>query len=94
MLVSTGLAPQEVIVRGQADREEEPTRVVVVEPISVREDIASLMIGIDEETLRSWRKLRIGPPYRKPGRVVLYLVEELREWVRSAPAPLAHLRAH
>jgi hypothetical protein len=95
MLVSTGLDQEDVIVRGRADREEEPTRVVVVEPISVREDIAALMIGLDEETLRGWRKLRTGPPFRKAGRkVVLYMVEELREWVKSCPAPLANLRAH
>ena len=88
MLVSVGLKPTEVIVRGQADREEEPTHVVVVEPIAVREDLAALMIGVAEETLSSWRKLRTGPPFRKAGGAVIYLVEELRVWANSCPAPL------
>lgn len=89
MLVVAGLNPHELIVRGQADREEEPTHVVVVEPIAVREDIASLMIGLAEETLSSWRKLRIGPPFRKAGSVVIYPVDELRAWVKACPAPLS-----
>ena len=91
MLVSASLRQREVIVRGQADHEEEPTRVVVVEPIAVREDIASLMLGVAEETLSGWRKLRIGPPFRKAGSVVIYLVDELRDWAKACPAPLSKI---
>jgi hypothetical protein len=31
-------------------------------------------------TLRNWRALRIGPPFIKVGKAVLYPVEELDAW--------------
>jgi hypothetical protein len=33
-------------------------------------------------TLRNWRTLRIGPPFIKIGRAVLYPVEQLEAWDR------------
>ncbi len=35
---------------------------------------------ISEGTLRNWRVLRIGPPFIKIGRSVLYPVQGLDEW--------------
>ena len=34
-------------------------------------------------TLRNWRTLKIGPPYIKIGKAVLYPVEELDAWDRK-----------
>ena len=34
-------------------------------------------------TLRNWRAMRIGPPYVKVGKAVLYPVQELDEWDRT-----------
>ena len=79
--------PNLALLQGRADREGEPMRVVVVEPIAVREDIASAMTGIPMETLRLRRKQRTGCPYKKEGSSVVYLVKDLRAWVESLPAP-------
>lgn len=35
------------------------------------------------DTLRRYRRLRIGPRYSKIGRVVRYHIDDLDEWVRS-----------
>ena len=79
--------PSLAFEHGNADREAAPSRVVIVEPIAVREAIASEMIGIPVETLRQRRKQRTGPPYRKDGASVLYLVKDLRNWAENLPAP-------
>ncbi len=34
-------------------------------------------------TLRNWRAMRIGPPFVKIGKAVLYPVQELDEWDRE-----------
>ncbi|WP_309568131.1 helix-turn-helix domain-containing protein [Psychromarinibacter sediminicola] len=34
-------------------------------------------------TLRNWRAMRVGPPYVKVGKAVLYPVQELDEWDRT-----------
>jgi len=34
-------------------------------------------------TLRNWRAMRIGPPFIKVGKAVLYPVEGLDEWDRA-----------
>jgi len=34
-------------------------------------------------TLRNWRAMRIGPPFVKIGRAVLYPVSELEKWDRA-----------
>lgn len=77
--------PSLLLEHGQADREEEARRVVVVEPLSVREDMASAMTGIPVETLRAHRKTQTGPPYSKDGASVIYIVDDLRAWLRSLP---------
>jgi hypothetical protein len=33
--------------------------------------------------LRDWRRLRIGPPWLKVGREVVYLRESVEEWLRA-----------
>jgi predicted DNA-binding transcriptional regulator AlpA len=83
------LAPYVPVSRGSAAQEDEPSRVVVVEPIAVREDVAAQLVGLDGETLRYWRKQRKGPPYRKLGSAVVYEVAELRAWVQEQPLVLA-----
>lgn len=75
------------LVAGRADQHAAPTQVVVVEPICVREELASAMIGIPVETLRAHRKTRTGPPFRKEGASVLYLVKDLKAWAEALPSP-------
>lgn len=41
---------------------------------------AAERIRIPEKTLANWRNKRIGPPYRKFGRRVLYPLALLEEW--------------
>ncbi|RTM08856.1 MAG: DNA-binding protein [Hyphomicrobiales bacterium] len=36
--------------------------------------------SISVGTLRNWRAMRIGPPYIKIGKAVLYPIEELEMW--------------
>lgn len=75
------------LVAGQADHHAAPSQVIVVEPISVREDLASAMTGIPVETLRQHRKTLTGPPFKKHGATVLYLTNALRAWAEALPAP-------
>lgn len=79
--------PNLMLEHGRADREAAASHVVVVEPIAVREELASAMLGIPMETMRMRRKQRTGPPYRKDGSSVLYLVADLRAWAEALPAP-------
>ena len=58
-----------------------------MEPICVREELASAMTGIPVETLRAHRKTRTGPPFRKEGASVLYLVKDLKAWAEALPSP-------
>jgi len=46
-------------------------------------DRAASEIGVSADTLTRWARRRIGPPYAKIGRKVLYRVDALREWLRS-----------
>ena len=41
-------------------------------------------------TLRNWRSMRVGPPYVKIGKAVLYPIDELDAWdkKKSCYAPL------
>lgn len=34
-------------------------------------------------TLRNWRAMRVGPPFVKIGKAVLYPIDELDEWDRK-----------
>ena len=34
-------------------------------------------------TLRNWRSLRVGPPFLKIGKAVLYPIDELHAWERE-----------
>lgn len=34
-------------------------------------------------TLRNWRTMRVGPPYVKIGKAVLYPIQDLDEWDRT-----------
>lgn len=38
-------------------------------------------------TLRNWRAMRIGPPFVKIGKAVLYPVQELDKWDRKNLVP-------
>ncbi|MEO1018094.1 MAG: helix-turn-helix domain-containing protein [Pseudomonadota bacterium] len=42
-------------------------------------DVAS-MLGVTAETLLRWRSQGYGPPYRKRGRRVVYVREQVEEW--------------
>ncbi len=34
-------------------------------------------------TLRSWRQRRMGPPWAKPGKRILYPIDGFAEWLRA-----------
>jgi predicted DNA-binding transcriptional regulator AlpA len=40
--------------------------------------------GIPMSTLRHWRRMRMGPRYRKLGRLVRYHRDDLDEWLRQS----------
>jgi hypothetical protein len=44
---------------------------------------ASEKIRIPVKTLANWRNKRIGPPFRKFGRRVLYPLDQLEQWERD-----------
>jgi hypothetical protein len=45
------------------------------------EEVAERYCGaVSVGTLRNWRAMRIGPPFVKIGKAVLYPVEELDAW--------------
>lgn len=44
-------------------------------------------------TLRNWRAMRIGPPFVKIGKAVLYPVQELNEWDRKNLVPCRDSRS-
>jgi predicted DNA-binding transcriptional regulator AlpA len=47
-------------------------------------DIAEIT-GMSLATVRRWRLLRQGPPFRKLGGAVRYRPEELEDWLASRP---------
>ena len=52
---------------------------------------AEKLLGLKPNTLRSWRCRRIGPPYYKVGRNVMYCYYELLEWLKARKhTPLLH----
>jgi DNA-binding transcriptional MerR regulator len=53
------------------------------QPLAVGEDSASRRLGISSSTLRSWRSQKIGVPYVRAGRRVLYLVSDLDAFLKS-----------
>jgi hypothetical protein len=50
---------------------------------------AAEILGLDVGTLAKWRWLRKGPPFYKRGRVVRYLEDEVRAWMKGEHAPTA-----
>lgn len=50
--------------------------------------------NISTKTLANWRTLKIGPPYSKPGRRVLYRVEDIEKFIdRHQQKTTGHLPA-
>ena len=47
---------------------------------------AAEILELDVGTLAKWRWLRKGPPFYKRGRVVRYLEDELRAWMKDGRA--------
>lgn len=47
-----------------------------------RNELAEVL-GVSAETLRRWQSQRIGPPFAKLGRRVLYRRETVRQWMVS-----------
>jgi hypothetical protein len=45
-------------------------------------------------TLRNWRAMRIGPPYVKIGKAVLYAVDALDAWDEANTVPCRAVRQH
>ncbi|MGH6671788.1 MAG: DNA-binding protein [Xanthobacteraceae bacterium] len=50
--------------------------------LTAEEVVARYRQQISEGTLRNWRAMRIGPPFVKVGKAVLYPVEGLNVWDR------------
>lgn len=48
------------------------------------QDVAELIPGMTVKKLAEWRYERRGPRYRKLGRLVLYALDELEEWIESS----------
>lgn len=44
---------------------------------------AAERLRIPEKTLANWRNKRVGPPFRKFGRRVLYPLDQLEKWERD-----------
>ncbi|WP_404473585.1 hypothetical protein [Microbacterium aerolatum] len=48
------------------------------------QDVALLIPGLTVKKLAEWRYERRGPDYYKFGRVILYDVSELKEWIEAS----------
>lgn len=46
--------------------------------------VAELIPGLTVKTLAEWRYERRGPRYRKLGRLVVYALDELEEWIEAS----------
>jgi hypothetical protein len=46
--------------------------------------VVELIPGLSVKKLAEWRYERRGPRYRKLGRVVLYALDELEEWIEAS----------
>jgi len=55
------------------------------QPECVDEKAASRLINISVASLRKWRRLRQGPPFRKIGSAVRYSRKELLAWFSHQP---------
>jgi excisionase family DNA binding protein len=55
------------------------------EPLATTEEVAAYLGGIPKHTLETWRSQGKGPPWRKPGRHVLYAWPDVDEWLKSQP---------
>ena len=68
----------------------EPTRTTAIQGELAStfhdEHFAASYLGVKVETLRTWRKQRRGPRYRKLGRCVRYSSADLLAFVEAAPA--------
>jgi len=47
------------------------------------EEVAAMLPGISKGTLAMWRHEGRGPRYRKLGRIVLYALDEVEEWIEA-----------
>ena len=50
------------------------------------EGFAAAFLGVTIGAMRTWRKKRCGPPWRKIGKLVRYSLADLKQWVESQPA--------
>ncbi len=46
-------------------------------------DVCQLLPGVTIQTLAMWRYRGKGPPYRKLGRIVVYFVDGLDQWIED-----------
>ena len=63
------------------DRDE----VVRLEPAWSIEDVAAYL-RVPVETVRTWRKKRIGPPARRCGKHLRYDPQRVRDWLNNGDA--------
>ena len=53
------------------------------DPLAVNEHKAAHLIGRSVQTLRNWRHLHKGLPYVKTGRSVVYLVDDIQDFLKN-----------
>ena len=47
------------------------------------DEVAAALPGITKNTLAMWRYEGKGPRYRKLGRIVVYALDEIEEWIEA-----------
>ncbi|MGM7668377.1 helix-turn-helix transcriptional regulator [Microbacterium sp. A196] len=48
------------------------------------QEVADLIPGLTVKKLAEWRYERRGPRYRKIGRLILYALDELEDWIEAS----------
>lgn len=62
---------------------------------NLRPDEAASYLRTSDRTLSRWRQMRIGPPWVRAGRAVLYRRKDLDEWLaQNRVEPVANRGRH
>ncbi|MBM3756929.1 MAG: helix-turn-helix domain-containing protein [Acidobacteria bacterium] len=67
--------------------------VCMPQELLTERDIARLT-GLSVASVRRWRLIKAGPPYRKIGAAVRYKPEEVAAWIDSLPVGGQHAEAY
>jgi hypothetical protein len=58
--------------------------IPALEPLLVRESEAARLLGLKVATLRRWRWVGKGPPFRKIGAAVRYHLDDLSAFIQAS----------